>query len=325
MQLHITCGDPTGIGPEIVVRALHSLPLADMRPYVYGHRSLLEDVSAIYGLSLPAMEIVEPDGIRDPMASPGQAQVAYLEDAIKNVLLVPSESVLITAPICKKTAYQGGLEFPGHTEFLAERSGANRTAMMMAGPRLKVILATKHIPLRKIPEELDSDQLADLIVLTHKGLQEDFGIPRPRLAVAGLNPHAGESGAFGDEEREIIEPSIRKALRMIAKDWNYDLNSSAEVPGITGPHPPDTIFWRAANGDHDAVLAMYHDQGLIAAKVLDLHETVNVTLGLPFVRTSPDHGVAHDLARTGKALPNSFSAALRMGMSIWQNRKLLKS
>lgn len=315
MKLHVTCGDPLGIGPEIVLKAFGSIEAP--KPHIYGHLSVLKEVADHYGISLPEMELIQPREKIDPLKDPGKAQFTYLKDAVNAVMKDPSQAVLVTAPICKTAACTGGLSFPGHTEFLAHESKTHSFGMMMAGPKLRVILATTHLPLSQVPLAINKKNLSEKIILAHESLRKDFSITTPRLAVAGLNPHAGEDGAFGDEEIITIQPAIQNAREL--------LENKGEQTAISGPHAPDTVFWQAVNGKYDAVLSMYHDQGLVASKVLDLHETVNVTLGLPFVRTSPDHGVAYDLAKKGEALPNSFRAAVKMGIEIWNRRSQSKS
>jgi 4-hydroxythreonine-4-phosphate dehydrogenase len=315
IELHITCGDPTGIGPELVVRTLASgdrgaASLA--RPIVYGHTAQLSRIASHYDLPPLDCRIVEPAGVLDPMREPGRAQIAYLDEAIERVLDDPGRRVLVTGPISKATAHSAGFEFPGHTELLASRSKASRVAMMMAGPRLRVVLATTHLALAEVPKALTVESVGDAIFLAGESLGRDFGMARPRLAVAALNPHAGEGGAFGREEEEILCPAIRRAERELA--------SRGRSVEISGPHPADTLFWQAVEGHFDGVVAMYHDQGLIPAKILDIHQTVNVTLGLPIIRTSPDHGVAHDLVGTGRARTDSFRTAVDLACEISEKR-----
>ena len=307
---HITSGDPAGVGPELLVRGLTHLAVSP--PTVYGHGAVLEAAADRSGVSLPAMQVVEPDEPIDPDRRPGRAQVAYLESALKNVLRRPGDSVLVTLPISKAAAARGGLGHPGHTEFLAARSGVKRPAMMMVGPRLKVVLATTHVAVADLPSVLDTDTVASAVVLGAESLGRDFGIRKPRIGVSGLNPHCGEGGLFGDEEKRLITPAIRAARALLS-----ELGVSARVDG---PISPDTIFVAAMEGAFDAVVALYHDQGLIPVKLLDFHDTVNMTLGLPFVRTSPDHGVAYDLVGTGKARPDSFIRAVETGLEVWKSR-----
>jgi 4-hydroxythreonine-4-phosphate dehydrogenase len=205
---------------------------------------------------------------------------------------------IVTAPISKVALRQAGYEYPGHTEMLARLTGAPHVAMMLAGDRLRVVPVTIHCPLRDVPERLSTHAILQAIHLTHDALRRYFSLDRPRIAVAALNPHAGEGGLFGDEEASIIAPALRQA----------------HVGHIdaSGPHPPDTVFYHAARGDYDAVVCMYHDQGLIPLKLLHFDDGVNLTLGLPVIRTSVDHGTAYDIAGRGLASPASLLSALRL-------------
>ncbi len=208
-------------------------------------------------------------------------------------------SALCTGPIHKKALYEGaGFAFPGHTEFLADLAGVSRVVMMLAAPGLRVVPVTIHMALSEVPGALNAGLLRDTIAITARALHERFGIGEPRLAVSGLNPHAGEGGAMGHEDAEVIAPVI-EALR-------------AKGMAITGPLPADTMFHADARARYDAAICMYHDQALIPLKTLDFHGGVNITLGLPFIRTSPDHGTALDIAGSGRANPASLIAALRM-------------
>jgi 4-hydroxythreonine-4-phosphate dehydrogenase len=212
-------------------------------------------------------------------------------------------SSLCTLPIHKQVLKDGAdFHYPGHTEFLAFLSGVEHVAMMLVGPNLKVVPATIHIPLKDVPDALNAADLEQTISITRKALIEQFSIPDPRISIAGLNPHAGESGKFGLEEIEIIRPAIDK---LKAKHWR-----------VTGPHSADTMFYKAAREKYDVAIAMYHDQALIPIKTLDFDTGVNVTLGLPFVRTSPDHGTALDIAGKGLANPTSTIKALRLAVRL---------
>jgi len=217
-------------------------------------------------------------------------------------------SALTTAPIHKKALKDGaGFRFPGHTEYLAHLAGVDRVVMMLACPDLRVVPVTIHISLAEVPAALTPALMTDTIRITHAALIRDFGIPAPRLAVAGLNPHAGEGGAMGREEIELIGP-VLDALR-------------AEGMAIRGPLSADTMFHAGARAGYDAALAMYHDQALIPIKTIDFAGGVNVTLGLPFVRTSPDHGTAFDIAGTGRADPASLIAALELARDMARMRR----
>ena len=212
---------------------------------------------------------------------------------------------MVTCPISKLSLREAGYPYPGHTEMLAALTGAPRVRMMMAGDRLRVVLVTIHEPLGRVSGLLSTDTVRDCIEMTADSLRHDFGLRCPRIAVAALNPHAGEGGLFGDEEGRIIQPAVV---------------ASADCGEVSGPWPPDTVFHQAAAGRYDAVIAMYHDQGLIPFKLLHFQDGVNVTLGLPIVRTSVDHGTAYDIAGQGKADPSSLAAAVRLARTIVANR-----
>jgi len=315
----ISLGDPAGIGPEIVVKALAARP--ELPVVVYGDPAILAATAA--GLGLPP---VSPDRVRAvvpstkdggveaivvgrPNLASARAQLAALETAT-GAALRGEIAALCTAPISKDWIARVGFAFPGHTEYLADRAGVEDFAMMLAGPRLRVVLATTHVALRDVATRLAPADITRAAVLGARALARSFGIPRPRVAVAGLNPHAGEAGRFGDEETRVVAPAIAAARARLA-----DPADGCPVE-LSGPHPPDTVFRQAALGAYDAVVALYHDQGLIPVKLLHFDEAVNVTLGLPFVRTSPDHGTAYDIAGTNRADPSSFLAALDLAARL---------
>ena len=312
LPIGVTLGDPAGIGPELVVRALHARPVADAPLRVFGDRRALELAARAIGLPLPSdFTLVEVTQLGQlvpgqPTEATGRAQVAYLEAAVKEAR-TGTLKALCTAPIHKGSCRAAGFAFPGHTEFLAERLGAGRVTMMLAGPRLRVALVTTHVSLAEVSSRLSVEAVTQTILHAAEALGRDFGIAWPRIAVAGLNPHAGEGGHFGDEEARIITPAIAAAREQLGDEVE-----------VAGPLVPDAVFRQAARGigpdgaRYDAVVAMYHDQGLIPLKLIDFDEAVNVTLGLPVVRTSPDHGVAYDLAGRGLARTTSFYAALRL-------------
>jgi 4-hydroxythreonine-4-phosphate dehydrogenase len=311
--LAISLGDPAGIGPEVVVRALAVRP--ERRVLVFGDPIVL--VAAAERAGVPH---VAPDSLRvvttlrphevvpgRPNDASAHAQLAYLEGATDAVLRGEC-SGLVTAPISKEWIARAGFSFPGHTEYLAARAGVSEFAMMLAGPNLRVVVATTHLALREVPTALTTAGLASTITLTAEALARRFRIARSRVAVAGLNPHAGEAGRFGDEEQRLVAPAIDLARSRL-------LAAGVEAV-VTGPHVPDVVFRQAAGGAFDAVVALYHDQGLIPVKLLHFDEAVNVTLGLPFARTSPDHGTAFDIAGTGQARPESFLAALDLAARL---------
>ncbi|HZL21056.1 MAG TPA: 4-hydroxythreonine-4-phosphate dehydrogenase PdxA [Polyangia bacterium] len=303
----ISLGDPAGIGPEIVARALAERP--DANVIVFGDRGVLARAARAVGVAAPPAESIRAvtaladDEIASgrPNDASGRAQLAYLT-AATDAALAGEVSALVTAPISKEWIARAGFAFPGHTEYLASRAGVREFAMMLAGPALRVTVATTHVPLRDVPRLLTAEGIASTIWLTADGLARCFGFAAPRVAVAGLNPHAGEAGRFGDEEERLVRPAIEIARARIA--------AAGLAATVSGPLVPDSVFRQAARGEFDAVVALYHDQGLIPLKLLHFDDGVNLTLGLPFVRTSPDHGTAYDIAGTGRARADSFLAAL---------------
>lgn len=316
MRIGITLGDPTGIGPEIVLAAC-----AGARDVaVYGDRRVLAEVAARLGLDMPAYleEVTQLAGWTpgQPTVESGRAQIRYLEAAVRDAQARRLDAI-VTAPIHKASVLAAGFGFPGHTEYLASRLGAGQVTMMFAGPRMRVALATIHCALAEVPSRLTADGLAVTIVQTATALTHEFGLRRPRLAVAGLNPHAGEPAVaggdrtshFGDEEERVIEPAIEAARAQLT-----DVE-------LSGPHVPDAVFRHHADGKYDAVIALYHDQGLIPVKLVDFDRAVNVTLGLPLVRTSPDHGVAHDIAGKGIARSTSMTAAIDLARTLCERKQ----
>lgn len=310
-RVGVTLGDPSGIGPEIVAKTLAVAPPAwRARVVLYGDRAPLERGARAAGVALPDDLVVVGQGAGDaavfgrPDERAGAAQVGYLEAAVAAAR--KSElGAIVTAPISKVWARRGGFPFLGHTEMLAERLGARDVAMLFAGPKLKVALATVHLPLAEVVTELTTERVRAVVELLAHSLVRDFGIAAPRVGVVGLNPHAGEDGLLGEEDADIIAPAL-----------------AAACPPSTlhGPLVPDAAFRDAVNGRYDALVAMYHDQGLIPVKLVDFDESVNVTLGLPIVRTSPDHGTAYDIAGTGKARSVSMERALALAFAMVERR-----
>jgi 4-hydroxythreonine-4-phosphate dehydrogenase len=282
----ITLGDQAGVGPEIVRAALSSGRLTGDADY------------SVIGSPIDC-------SLGQPNRATAQAARDALEEAARLALRGEIDAV-VTAPIHKAGMYEIGFQFPGQTEFFAERCGVENFAMLLTGGKLTVALATVHLPLREVPAALKTGEIVRVGLLLRDFLRRR-GLPTPRIAVAGLNPHAGESGALGTEEREIIEPAVRSL-----QSANDNLKSAI----FFGPFSPDTIFYHAANGDWDAVLCMYHDQGLIPLKLHAFHSGVNVTLGLPFPRTSPDHGTAFNIAGTNVARPDSMIAAINLAVEL---------
>ncbi|MDB4963501.1 MAG: 4-hydroxythreonine-4-phosphate dehydrogenase [Myxococcales bacterium] len=308
-KLGITLGDPAGIGPEIVAAALAAAPVEHLaRVIVYGDRAPLERGARALGVTLPPITLVG-DGLGDaaisgaPDEASGAAQVSYLEAAVAAARR-GELAAIVTAPISKTWAKRAGFAFPGHTEMLADRLGAPDVVMMFAGPKLKVALATVHVPLADVPRTLTTRSLRRTIELLAESLVRDFALAAPRIGVVGLNPHAGEGGLLGSEDRDVITP----ALTPLAPST------------LHGPLIPDAAFRDALHGRYDALVAMYHDQGLIPVKLVDFDEAVNVTLGLPIVRTSPDHGTAYDIAGKGIARPVSMQRALSLAFEMVASR-----
>ena len=286
----ITLGDPAGIGPEIVEAALASGKLDAACTYrVIGERG-----NAVAG---------------QPTPETARAALAALEDAAA-MLRAGEIAAVVTGPIHKARMQAVGFEFPGQTEFFAKRAGVENFAMCLTGGALTVALVTAHVPLREVAGILSASEIVRVGILLADFLQKRLGRP-PRIAVAGLNPHAGESGILGREEIEIIAPAM-EAFR----------NRKSKIPNqkFSGPISPDTVFHRAVRGEFDGVLCMYHDQGLIPLKLHAFDEGVNVTLGLPFPRTSPDHGTAFEIAGKGIARPDSMIAAIRLGADLLKVR-----
>ncbi len=318
MRLALTLGDPAGIGPEISAAVIAGLPAAQQAQLlVFGDRAPLERAAAQLGVTLPAALEIVGRGHGDaaisgqPDERSGAASVSYLEDAVA-ALRSGAASGLVTAPISKTWAARAGFAFPGHTEFLAERLGAPRVAMMFAGVKLNVVLATVHVPLAKVPALLTRELVAGIIELFAAALQRDFGLPAARIGVVGLNPHAGEEGMLGSEERDVIAPAISAA--------RATLHAAGSAITLDGPLVPDAAFRAAAHGAHDALVAMYHDQALIPVKLLEFEDAVNVTLGLPVVRTSPDHGTAYDIAGKARARARSMERAVQLAFEMTARR-----
>lgn len=313
-MIALSIGDPCGIGPEIVLKAL-SDPQLSARAQVIGDEHTLAREATRLRLPMPKhLRPIGPDCSRlspgELHAQAGRASFAYVEHAI-GLALSEEVAAVVTAPISKEAWHLAGHRFPGHTELLADRCGGVPVRMMLANPQLRVVLVTIHLALRRAIEALTTESIAQTIRICDAGLRQ-LGIAQPRIAVAGLNPHAGEGGLFGDEELQIIAPAVEQC--------------AAQGLSVSGPYAPDTIFMRARGlREFDAVIAMYHDQGLIPVKYLGVDDGVNVTLGLPFLRTSPDHGTAFDIAgRTdpqgdGLADARSLQAAIRSALQ-WIDR-----
>uniref|UniRef100_UPI004055F4F0 4-hydroxythreonine-4-phosphate dehydrogenase PdxA n=1 Tax=Candidatus Electronema sp. TaxID=2698783 RepID=UPI004055F4F0 len=324
----ITMGCPVGIGPEIILRFFDSLSEAEVpaAPVVLGDLGVMARSAALLGSksqpvawqlgeditpgTVPVLELSQLDSSTlhwgQPTKESATAMAEYIRRAAAGAL-AGDFSAIITCPISKMALCEAGIWHPGHTEMLAALTGASRYRMMMAGTRLRVVLVTIHEPLAEVSHLLTTENILGCIRMTADALRRDFAVEKPRIAVAGFNPHSGEQGMFGREEIEIIEPAVRQY---------------AGEAMVSGPWPPDTIFYKAANGDFDAVVSMYHDQGLIPFKLLHFKDGVNVTLGLPIVRTSVDHGTAYDIAGKGLADAASLRSAWLLALEIAKNRTL---
>jgi 4-hydroxythreonine-4-phosphate dehydrogenase len=294
--LVITQGDPRGVGLELLLRvAADGLIRDDDR--VFADPEALERRAATLPVdwATPGWAALRPR----VEGRPGLRQTEALAEGVDAVLATPG-AALVTAPIDKKACQEEGFTFPGHTEYLAHRAGDCEVAMLMAGPSLRVVLSTIHVPLAEVPMRLDEAAIVRAGGLLARGLRDRFGLEAPRIAVLGLNPHAGERGMLGHEEQTVIAPAIAT------------LRSQEPFATFSDPLPADTAFAAHYEGRYDGVVAMYHDQGLGPFKLVHFHDGVNVTLGLPFVRTSPDHGTALDIAGQGVANPASLRAAISL-------------
>ncbi|MEO0542857.1 MAG: 4-hydroxythreonine-4-phosphate dehydrogenase PdxA [Pseudomonadota bacterium] len=318
----VSCGDPSGIGPDVILAAI-CMQTDPLPPFVcFGDPDQLALRAELLGLNVDVSVLVTPSDAFDaaprslpvvPLSArfaeqPGKATADHAKGILEAIERAVQGAVdgkfcgVVTAPIAKKPLYDAGFQHPGHTEFLGELAGRidpnrARAVMMIAGPELRTVPVTIHIPLADVPSALKQADIEETIEIVHRDLQSRFGISAPRIAVAGLNPHAGESGALGVEDDTVVAPAVTRK-RAVGLD-------------VRGPLPADTMFHAAARTAYDAAICMYHDQALIPAKTLAFDDGVNITLGLPFIRTSPDHGTAFDIAGTGKARPDSFIAALR--------------
>ncbi len=330
LPLAVTLGEPAGIGPEITLAAWLARKTEALPPfYVRGPAPLFSALAERLKLAVPVEATVPERALTvfdralpvidtgdafavvpgSPSAETAAAVIASIEQNVADIH-AGKASGIVTNPIQKKALYDAGFRHPGHTEFLgalAERwnCGPTRPVMMLAGPELRTVPVTVHIPLADVPAALNPELIVNTATIVDADMRRRFGIVRPRLAIAGVNPHAGEEGAIGREDGEIIAPAVAR-LQALGID-------------ATGPLPADTLFHPAARAQYDVVLGMYHDQALIPVKALAFDETVNVTLGLPFVRTSPDHGTALGIAGKGTARPQSLMAAIRLAGKLAAN------
>ncbi|HTD00226.1 MAG TPA: 4-hydroxythreonine-4-phosphate dehydrogenase PdxA [Bradyrhizobium sp.] len=320
--LALTLGEPAGIGPDITLLAWSQRDELKLPPfYLLGDGAFLEQRANALGLKVRLAEVSPEDAItafatalpvvatgKPATARPGQPDASSADAALASIRRAVADvqsgqaSAVVTNPIAKSVLYQAGFRHPGHTEFLAELAATNgktpQPVMMLWSPLLAVVPVTIHLSLREAIKQLSTELIVDTTRIVAAGLNKSFGLARPRLAISGLNPHAGEDGSLGTEDKTIVAPAI-EILRAQGLD-------------VRGPLPADTMFHQAARKTYDCAICMYHDQALIPIKTLAFDDGVNVTLGLPFVRTSPDHGTAFDIAGTGRANPASLVAALRL-------------
>jgi 4-hydroxythreonine-4-phosphate dehydrogenase len=326
--LAITLGDPAGIGPEVIVKALsHADVYEQCRPLVLGdQRILVRAMSWIREVNLTFDVVTDPDqgqyqaGVitlldlqnADPAAiQPGRVSAAAGRAAVEYVLracdmtMAGETDAVVTAPLNKEAMNLAGYHYAGHTELLADRTGAEKVSMLLTGPKLRVVHVSTHVALSEAIRRVTSQRVEEVIDLAQRSCQA-LGIARPRIAIAGLNPHASEGGLFGDQEAKEIQPAIERAR--------------ARGLQVTDPQPPDTVFLRAVKGEYDIVVAMYHDQGHIPMKLLAFDSGVNVSMGLPIIRTSVDHGTAFDIAGAGKAREESMLEAIKVAVQMAQAR-----
>jgi 4-hydroxythreonine-4-phosphate dehydrogenase len=328
----ITMGDPRGIGPEVVAKALARDSLFQIcSPFILGDLDILQGTITTLGLGIKAVKVeVGPHfkplpgtlpvlSLSDlapgkksgeiPSAEGARASFLYVEKAGK-MAVEGRVKALVTAPVSKEAISRAGIPFQGHTEYFAGISGTKEFVMMLAGDRLKVALVTTHLALNEVSNALSEEKILSVIAITNQGLQDYFGLKTPRIAVTALNPHAGEGGLFGKEERIISRATQRAGDRGFA---------------VSGPWPADSLFPRAVQGEFDVVVCMYHDQGLIPLKLLHFDDAVNITLGLPFIRTSVDHGVAYDIAGKGLASSRSMEEAILLAARMAQQKRKIQN
>lgn len=328
-RVAITLGDPNGIGPEVVLKSLHDPSLMpSMTPVLIGSAHVLRVHADVLGFSDLDIHVVEevpqevPHGdvaVLDVAEDPeppvmfgsvteegGRLAMRAVETAV-DACMNGAVDAMVTAPISKEAIRRAGYDVPGHTEFIAEKTNSPRPTMMMVAGGLRVGIVTSHIPLRSVPDAVTEEAILEKLRVIDASLRDDFAIKQPKIAVFGLNPHAGEEGAFGSEEKEIIAPALQAARQ--------------EGFRVEGPLAADGFFGTQLDSDVDAALAMYHDQGLVPFKALAFDHGVNFTAGLPIVRTSPDHGTAHGIAGKGMALPGSMRSALELAVAIAHHRR----
>jgi len=328
-------GDPTGIGPEVTVKALLDKSIRKkIFPVIFGDKGVLAKLAEDIGLKVRFREISTLDNLKSialgerellvksisnlkmtrlrygrPDRNCGRAMVNYVKGAVK-ACLDGYVHAIVTAPINKEIINEAGFRYGGHTEMIAELTGAKEFTMMFVSKHFKVSLVTIHVPLKDVSMKITPQRIYKVGLLTWKTLRQYFGLKNPKIGVCGLNPHAGEGGIFGDEEKDMIYPAI-VSMRSIGID-------------AEGPLSPDTAFWKAYNKQFDAIIAMYHDQGLIPVKLVDFDNAVNLTIGIPIIRTSPDHGTAYNIAGKGVADPSSMKAAIELAYQMYLTKKSLE-
>jgi 4-hydroxythreonine-4-phosphate dehydrogenase len=324
LLIGITMGDPCGIGPEIILKALKSPAIRKIARYVIiGNKEVLGRTARSLNIPVKYSTISHISDVDDSKSSifllptgefksglmklkraTAEGGELSVQCVIKGINLAMNKHIdaLVTAPICKEAINLGGYGYPGHTEMLHTFSGVERVVMLMVGGKLRVAFATTHIAIKDVPQSITPEGILWTIIICNEGLKRHFGFKKPRIAVCGLNPHAGEEGIFGDEERKFIVPAIEKARK---KGIYCD-----------GPVSADTVFYKALKGAYDVVVAIYHDQGAIPLKLHVFETGVNITLGIPFVRTSPDHGTAYDIAGKGISDPRSMIEAIKTAVKM---------
>jgi 4-hydroxythreonine-4-phosphate dehydrogenase len=333
----ITMGDPTGIGPEIVIKALLDRSIREkVFPVVFGDKGVLARVAQDIGITdVRFREIASIDSVRNaeigkreilvksisnlkmtklrygrPDRNCGRAMVNYVKEAV-DAAMVGYIDAIVTAPINKEAINEAGFRYGGHTDMIADFTGTKEFTMMFISKHFKVSLVTIHVPLKDVSMRITPQRIYKVGLLTWKTLRQYFGLKNPKIGVCGLNPHAGEGGIFGDEEKDLIYPGI---VSMRSKGIDAE-----------GPLSPDSAFWRAYNKEFDAIIAMYHDQGLIPVKLIDFDNAVNVTIGIPIIRTSPGHGTAYNIAGQGKANPEPMKSAIELAYQMFLTKKQIEA
>lgn len=318
-RVALTMGCPSGIGPEVAVAAAAWFQRAEpeVELVLVGDRGAFTDAARGLGLSLDRAHIDEVSSLDAASRAPGRPSraggVAQRDAIDRAYALVRGEDALamVTAPVSKKAITDAGAAFLGHTEYLAAKAEVARVVMLFAGPRLNTALVTTHLPIARVSAAITRDAVSETVVLTARAMRDWWGLAAPRVAVCGLNPHAGEGGLLGHEERDVIGPAVATAREALGEGFT-----------VRGPVPAEAVFRQARDGRDDAVVAMYHDQATIASKLVDFGDAVNVTLGLPFVRTSVDHGTAYDIAGQGVADSRGMRAALSLGVRLGRQRSV---